>query len=217
MQETTLTIKGYQDASVPNRFFRQDDHASHLAIVLPGYGYNCDMPLLYFTVSHLLDQGIEVLQVDYTYSRLPEYYPLDAEERQRWLVADVTAACRTALAQREYQRITLIGKSLGTRAMAHLLATEETLQGAKTVWFTPPWHEAPVRASLLAARQPALVVIGTADPHYDHDLAAEIRRTTNGELLVIADTEHGLEVTGDVVRSVQALEQAMRAVQRFIA
>jgi len=216
MQETTLTIKGYRGELVPNRFFRHDDATSHLAIVLPGYGYNCDMPVLYFTVSHLLDQGVEVLQVDYAYSRLPAYRALDAEERQRWLVADVTAACRTALAQRPYQRLTLIGKSLGTRAMAHLLATEEALQSTATVWFTPPWHEAPIRASLLAARQPALVVIGTADPHYDPDLAAEIRQAINGKMLVIADAEHGLEVTGDVVRSVQAIEQTMRAVQRFL-
>ena len=216
MQETALTITGYHDAAVPNRFFRHDGAVSHLAIVLPGYGYNCDMPLLYFTVSHLLDQSVEVLQVDYTYSRLPEYRALDAEERQRWLVADVTAACQMALAQREYQRITLIGKSLGTRAMAHLLATNEALQNAATVWFTPPWQEEPIRACLLAARQPALVVIGTADPYYNPDLAAEIRQAINGELVVVTDAEHGLEVTGDVVRSVQAIEQAMHAVQRFI-
>lgn len=217
MQETTLPIKGYRGEMVPNRFFLQDGAVSHLAIVLPGYGYNCDMPLLYFTVSHLLDQGAEVLQVDYDYSRLPAYRALDAEERQRWLVADVTAACQAALAQREYQRITLIGKSLGTRAMAHLLTTEEALQSAATVWFTPPWHEEPVHACLLAARQPALVVIGTADLYYDPELIAEIGRAINGELVVVADAEHGLEITGDVVRSVQAVEQAIRAVQRFIA
>lgn len=216
MQETTITVIGYRGAPVPNRFFRYEGEVSHLAIVLPGYGYNCDMPLLYFTVSHLLDQGIEVLQVDYTYSRLPEYRALAAEERQRWLVADVTAACRAALAQREYQRITLIGKSLGTRAMAHLLATEEALQAASTVWFTPPWHEEPIRTCLLAARQPALIVIGTADPYYNPELATEIRKVINGELVIVADAEHGLEVTSDVVRSVQAIEQTMHAVQRFI-
>lgn len=216
MQETTLMITGYRDAPVPNRFFRHDGEVSHLAIVLPGYGYNCDMPLLYFTVSHLLDQGVEVLQVDYNYSHLPEYRALDTEERQNWLVADVTAACGAALAQREYQRITVIGKSLGTRAMAHLLATNEALHNAATVWFTPPWHEEPIRQALLAARQPALVVIGTADPHFDTDIAAEVRQAIDGELIVITDAEHGLEVTGDVVRSVQAIEQAMHAVQRFI-
>jgi hypothetical protein len=34
--------------------------------------------------------------------------------------------------------------------------------------------------------------------------------------VVVADAEHGLEIVGDVVRSVQAVEQAMRAVQRFL-
>ncbi len=57
MQTVTLPICGYRDEPVPHRFHRQDTEARHLALVLPDFGYSCDMPLLYFTVSHLLDRG----------------------------------------------------------------------------------------------------------------------------------------------------------------
>ena len=216
MRTVTLPIEGYRGAPVPHRFFRQDHEAQHLGVVLPGYAYTCDMPLLYFSVSHLLDLGADLLQVEYAYDRQPDYQALAADERAHRLLADVTGAYRAGLAQRDYRQVTFIGKSLGTRALPHLLAAESGLGEVRAVWFTPLLREASVREHLLGGSQPALVVIGTADPEYDPALAARVRETIKGELLVIQDAEHGLEVTGDVVRSVQALEQVMRALQRFV-
>ncbi len=174
------------------------------------------MPLLYFTVSHLLDVGADVLQVDYTYDRRPDYRSVAADERQLWLLADVTAAWRVALAQRRYRRFTPIGLSLGTRALPTLLATEPRLRGARTIWFSPVWHEEAVGAHLRRAAHPALVVIGTADPAYDGELVVALRAVEGCTVLAVLDADHGgLEVPGDVVRSVRAVEQALRAVQRF--
>jgi len=61
----------------------------------------------------------------------------------------------------------------------------------------------------------ALVVIGTADPAYDAARVEALRAVSGCAVLVIPDAEHALEVPGDVVRSVRAVEQALRAVQRF--
>lgn len=216
MQTVTLPVRGYRDVPVPHRFFRQERETRHLGLLLPGLGYSCDMPLLYFSASHLLDLGADVLLVEYAYSRQPEYQALAPDERTRWLLADATAACRAGLAQRDYRQVTLVGKSLGTRAMPHLLATEDGLRQACTVWFTPLLQEAGVREYLLRAPRPALVAIGTVDPHYDPATLAAVRAAIQGEVVVVAEAEHALEVAGDVVRSVGALEQVMRAVQRFV-
>ncbi len=215
MRTTTLAIHGYRDEPVPNRFHRQDLEADHLALVLPGFGYSCDMPLRYCTVSHLLDVDADVLQVDYAYDRRPDYRSLVADERLRWLRADVAAAWQAAVAQRPYRRFTAVGKSLGTRALPELLAAEPRLQDAQTIWFTPVWHEDAVFEHLRGGAHPALVVIGTADPAYDAARVEALRAVSGCAVLVIPDAEHALEVPGDVVRSVQAVEQALRAVQRF--
>jgi hypothetical protein len=216
MQFDTLDIAGFRGEAVPNRFLRQENETSRLAIVLPGFGQSADTPYLYYITSHFIDLGADVLLVDYQYNRSAGYQALEAAEQRRWLVTDTTAACRAALAQRPYARVALIGKSLGTRAMAHLLASEQGLRGAEAIWLTPPWREEPVRAALLANGRRNLVVIGTADPHYDADIAAELRHVGDCTLLVISDAEHGLEIDGDVLRSVQALDEAMRAVVGFI-
>ncbi len=216
MQTTSLAIRGYRDAPVPNQFHRQEAAATHLALMLPGFGYTCDMPLLFFTTSHLIDHGADILQVEYAYSRSADYRALDVDERHRWLLADVQAAWQVAQRQRSYQRYTIIGKSLGTRAMAHLLMTEPLLQQAHTIWVTPVWQEPLVGAALRQSTQPALVVIGTADPYYDPALVAELQAREQCTVVVVPDAEHGLEIVGDAVRSIQALAIAIQAVQAFV-
>ncbi len=191
------------DRPVPHRFLAQGRDTTHLAIVLPGLGYTCDMPLLYYTVSLLLDCGADVLQVEYAYGQEAAYRSLPADERTHRLIADAGSACRAALGQRGYRRATLVGKSLGTRAMPHLLADELGPLAARSIWYTPLLNEERVRAHLCGERQPSLVAIGTDDPHYSATTVAAI----GGEV----------EVAGDIVRSVQALEGVMRAVQQFVA
>lgn len=159
-----------------------------------------------------------MLQVEYDYRGRADYRALDADARLRWLLADVLAAWRAALAQRRYRRFTLIGLSLGTRALPVLLATEPRLRGARTVWFSPVWREEVVVAHLHRASHPALVVIGTADPAYDEELVAALGMADGCTVLVVPDADHGgLEIPGDVARSVRALEQALHTVQRFLA
>jgi predicted alpha/beta-hydrolase family hydrolase len=217
MQTKSLTISGYRGEPVSNQFHQQDAESDHLVLVLPGFGYSCDMPVLYFTINHLLDRGADVLQVEYRYNRHAEYLSSGPHERQRWLHADVSAAWRAALDQRTYQRFTVIGKSLGTRAMPQLLANHPLLNGAHTIWFTPVWHEEPVATALRNIAQPTLVVIGTADPLYDDVLATATAANEHCTVTVIPDADHSLEVAGDVIRSVQILENVLVAIQRFTA
>jgi pimeloyl-ACP methyl ester carboxylesterase len=212
METRQLPIRGYGDLPVPHRFLCQRHATDHLAVVLPGLGYTCDMPLLYYTVGHLLDLGADVIQVEYAYARQPGYRALSLEEGTRRLLADVTACVHAALGQRPYRRATLASKSLGTRAMPNLLT--QTLRHVRTrsIWYTPLLGEDAVRAHLSETQQPALVVIGTADPHYSHAAVEAIR----GEVIAIDGAGHALEIPGDMVGSIQTLERAMRAMQEFV-
>src|SRR5919201_1355743 len=99
---TTLAITGYRDEPVPHTFLRQDQAARHLAILLPGIGYTCAMPLLYYPARLLLARGADVLRVEYAYQRREDFTAAAPDEQGRRVVADVTAACHAVLAQREY-------------------------------------------------------------------------------------------------------------------
>jgi len=132
----TLEIAGFAGKPLPNRFFRQEQDTARLGIIFPGLGYNSDMPLLYYPAKLLVERGADVLQLRPDYN-MREFQSLSGEERARQAFADATAALHAGLAERSYQHVTIVGKSIGTMALAHLLATEAQLADAVTVWLTP--------------------------------------------------------------------------------
>jgi len=211
-----LDIAGYRDEPVPHTFFRQEDETDHLAILVPGGRYTAYMPLLYYPLRLLLTLGADVLRIEYAYTGRADYQALPPAEQVRWLFTDVSAASRAALAQRPYQQVTLVGKSLGTLAMGYLLTTESALRKAQAVWLTPLLWNDLWRSQIQQVRPRSLFASGTADPHYDPAHLAELQAATNGKAVVVEGANHSLEIEGDVMASLQALEQVVQAVQTFL-
>ena len=213
---TTLTIQGYRGETVPNRFLRPKGAINHLALLLPGFGYTLDMPLFYYAGNLLLERGWDVLRVEYAYNKHPEFQSLLEPERERWLLADATAAWRAGLGQRTYERVVLIGKSLGTLAMGHLLTTTDHASiGA--VWLTPLLGEKRLREQIRQYGGPSLFVIGTADPHFDPVVLEEMQVATIGEAVVVKNADHGLDIPGDPILSIRAVERVVEALGRFLS
>lgn len=210
----TLSITGYEGKPVPNTFIRQQDETSHAAIILPGLGYTAQMPLLFYITNHLLALGADVLQVNYDY--MTAFRTLDRAAQHRRLTADADAAYRALCEQRPYDRITVVGKSLGTLAMAHLFATHPFPAHADALWLTPVLNNPHVRAQITAFDGPSLLVIGTADQFYDADVLAEIGETPARTFIVIEGADHGMNVGDDVIQSIHALETTMRAIITFL-
>jgi predicted alpha/beta-hydrolase family hydrolase len=211
----TLTISGYRREAVPNRFSRQNGETDHLALILPGQAYHAGLPLLAEPARLLQRAGADVLRVDYAYLR-PDFRALPAEERDRWIAADVTAAWKAVRTQRAYRQWTLVGKSLGTLAMGHLLAADPALAPARCAWLTPIFGDDALRARAIAHRGPALIAVGTADPFYNAELFGEVEQATGADAVVVPDADHLLEIPGDVPGTENALFQVIAAVQRLL-
>lgn len=213
----SLEVRGYRNELVPNTFWRQEEDARSVGIVLPGWGYTCRMPLLYYSTKALLDGGSDVLWVEYAYSERPEFRQLPDAEQEAWLLADAAAGLHAALQQREYGRVTLIGKSLGTLAAGHLLATEPSLANALAIWLTPILGNERLEGEIQKWGGRSLFVIGTADPLYDHARLDRIRDASAGEVLLIEGADHSLEIERDVQRSLRDLVRIISGVQAFLS
>ena len=212
---TTLDIRGHRGQAVPNAFFAHDSESYHLAVVFPGLGYTAHMPVLYYPRSLLLERGADVLLVEYDYRGADFRMPRDPE-RDRWFFDDVSAACAAGLEQRPYSGVTLVGKSLGTLAMGYLLTEDARLSRARCVWLTPLLRNDRLRAQMRRARGQSLFVIGTADSHYDPAYLEEVRLAPGNESVVIQGADHSLEIEGDTVGSIRAVEEIVRAMQQFL-
>jgi pimeloyl-ACP methyl ester carboxylesterase len=213
----TLDIAGHQNRPVPHTFLKQKRDTQHLVLLLPGVGYTVHMPLLYYPMRVALDQGADVLRVETMYVKQEGFDALEPAARARQVYDDATAAFRTALGQRRYQRATLVGKSLGTLAMGHLLATEPDLSQVEAIWLTPLLWNDTLRSQIQKFHPRSLFAAGSADPHYSADHLAKARDATQGKALVIEGANHSLEIDGDLMGSLEALRRVVEAVLNFFA
>jgi predicted alpha/beta-hydrolase family hydrolase len=215
----SLPIHGYRKLRVNNTFFRQDTEIDHLTIILPGYAYTAQMPLLYYPTMHSLSLGSDVLWVQYAYNELPAYESASDAEKIEWLYADVEAAYQAVLEVRSYNQITLIGKSIGTRAMLHLLLTVPLPADVECIWMSPPFKNDQFRADLHrleGGEVRSLFIIGTADRQYRPDYVAEAEAAAQGLSVVVDNASHDLEITDHVMQSLHVLMRIMNEVFNYL-
>ena len=129
----SLSIFGYGGEAVLNRFFQQAGTARDLAVILPGLNYTCDMPLLYYPARLLVERGADVLQIHSNYT-LSAFQSLERKEQIDCLGQDALGAIQTGMKQRLYDRLILIGKSIGTLSLAYLVA-QAGYATATTIWL----------------------------------------------------------------------------------
>ncbi len=213
----TYDVIGYRNERVPSTFFRQERETNHLTVLFPGYGYTAQMPLMYYPARLLVEIGADVFVLGYNYSQRSDFHSASLEERDLWLRTDTLAAYEVASTQRNYDRVTLVGKSIGTRAIGHLLATGRQLPSLECVWLTPILRNELLCTQIKARPHRALFVVGTADSHYDPVKLSEVQDATTGQALIIENADHSLEVDGDIVQSIRHIERIIAEIQRFLA
>jgi len=212
---TTLSISGYGNKAVPNTFVRQSGETKWLAVIYPGLSYNVSMPVLYYSGRVLATLGADVLLVDTTYDRKAEYAAMSEAGREEWLKADALAAFEAAYGQRSYERVSLVGKSIGTLAMGHVIEGHRELTNLECAWLTPLLNNGRLREQMGMAQHRALFVIGTADPYFNEQRLHEAQRTTSGEAMVIEGANHSLEAAGEVGKSVEVMKEVVEKLEKF--
>ncbi len=214
MEIIPIEALGYNRQPVPVSMIVHPGATDHLGIILPGYLHTIDMPDLHYAGRILQAAGADVLRVEYAYPKT-DFRQRPQQEQADRLAADVHAACAAGLARRDYKKITLIGKSLGTLAIAHLLE-EPRFAAASCVWSTPVLASDWLRVQIRKHRPRSLFIIGTADDFYDPALLGELVDATKGKALVLPDVHHGLEIKGDIPGTLAALQRIVDAVRDFI-
>ncbi|MCM3721392.1 alpha/beta family hydrolase [Solibacillus isronensis] len=206
-------IKGYKGKDIDYTVLSTDEHASKLAILLPGAGYTAQAPLLHYSTGVFSHKSVDVLQVNYTYND-KFYDSFTMDELVEAIKHDVGTVIDKVLEENSYDGYYLVGKSLGTIAMASLL-DKEIFHNAKAVWLTPLLNRDDVFESMLHSRNESLCFIGDDDTHYN---AERYRQFANNPKLVsrlLEGADHSLQYKGDPVRSIDLLKTVIKEIDEF--
>ncbi|MGW1179413.1 alpha/beta hydrolase [Kitasatospora sp. NPDC002543] len=186
-------------SSFPARF---DGDPDRVALIVPGTGYSPARPLLHFARSVLLRHGWTVQEL---WWQLPEGFDEFAmTDRIAWVERQVAGAVG---AEGGACRL-LVGKSLASFAAS--VAADRNLPAA---WLTPVLTIDHVARALRRAGAPTLLVGGAADRLWDGPAAD----ATGHEVLELPGADHGLELPGDPLGSVDALRRVVARLDGFAA
>ena len=208
---TELGITGPAGELLANRFFRQKKPTTDLAVVLPGLRYNCDKPLLYYTSQALAAREMDVLQVWADYTR-PDITSLSQTDQTLRMVSDAQAAIQAGVRARQYKRLILAGKSIGTLLMAFILSQECPLEIAATIWLTPLLQIPFVSDAIQKTTAPAMVAGGTADSTFDPTSVLSLEKLPNITMLRVVGGDHSLEIPHDLSCSLIALSDLVETI-----
>ena len=177
-----------------------------LAILLPGLNYTVENPLFYYIGQLLHERDVDALLVDFTYNRDDPFLNAPDDEHLGRLRTDGQAIIDFARKLGDYDRITIIGKSLGTISMGWAI---NDLSDARLVWLTPSLGGTGLRAQMLGRPNPAFCLIGTRDPAYSDVLVEEL--TADGIAVAVIDgADHGISHADGTVASIALVQEAIK-------
>jgi hypothetical protein len=191
-----LSISGHLGEPVPNVLVSSRAEPTGLCIVLPGYGYSSDGPLLRYPAFHLLGKGFDVFKVNYSYVHRSNF-------ELQILYADVDAALVRIMNQSDYQRIIVI---IVPRIPSEKLTAK--------IWISPNLAGIGIESPVLCSPG-SLVVIGSEDRQFTADLSRILRRGGSA-VAVIKGGDHGLEDLANMRRSLELVVASYEAIEQFI-
>ena len=181
-----------------------------LAMVLPGFGYSVHEPLLYYARQILLEKKFSVLALEKVYGQDLNWLRLKTETAARRAYANDMVTLFQSIAERfPGQLHTILARSLGTYGVA--CALERGIVSPKQiVWQTPALADKWSLLPSFSAR--SLAIIGTKDFYYD-----AAKDFLPKDKIVIDGADHGMEIAGDAVQSIEILKRITLETRDWLA
>lgn len=202
----------FGEFKIPSTLYRHAD-SKGLLVVFPGGGYSAFGPALYYPTNLYLDKMYDVLSLEYDFKRF--VYEGDKDIFLKDLGAFLFQRISSEF---ENEEIHLIAKSIGTRIIAQSydsLAVNFKARIRKIVLLTPVWNQPEILQKLLEVGPKTFHVIGTADKLYDAKVEKTLLEKGIG-YLVIPNADHGLDIEGDVKKSILELGNMVEKIEIFI-
>lgn len=204
---------GYKDMTIPYGFISKTENPKGLAIILPGIGYTVRSPLLHFATGAFLNNGYDVLHINYQY-HTDQYDHFTLEELKHALIADVMTVLNETLRDDRFQSYYLVGKSFGSLAMGEALQFDP-LRNAKTVWLTPNLKEEIVVDAMINCRNEGLCIIGDKDPFYSKLIIDRLHTNQNMKFYIPQGANHALEIDGQTFESIDLVKDVIKKIAEF--
>jgi hypothetical protein len=213
MKVTRGSVQGYKEMQIPFNILSKEEESRKLAIFFPGAGYTVQAPFLHYSIGVFINKSYDVLEVNYHYEDAA-YDAFSMEELGEAVKRDAKAVIDHLLSHHSYDSFCLVGKSLGTIAMASELQ-RDAFKKAGAVWLTPLLQRDEVYEAMANGKNKSLGILGDKDGCYIEKRFEQLKENHNLKLMLLPGINHSLEYSDDAVGSIDVLKQVMETVKAF--
>lgn len=157
-----------------------------------------------------------MLRLDLAYDLDPEFTGAGPEARRQRIRDDAAGALALAREHGDYARVVLVGKSLGTLALADLVSGPLADRTPACVWLTPILRDPALVGAIRRHAPPSLFVIGTANPLYEAPVLDDLAGATGNHRVVVEGADHGMEIPGDLRATASAVGAYAAGLETFL-
>jgi hypothetical protein len=105
---------------------------------------------------------------------------------------------------------------LAQEQIGYLITNEMIPESTKVIWLTPLLNDKKLRDEMKQHGNLSLFICGTADPYYEAKYMTEIQTATQGQVLLIDNADHLLNIVDDVNRSIYELGNIIDNIKAFV-
>ncbi|MDQ6595824.1 alpha/beta hydrolase [Bacillus salipaludis] len=201
---------------IPYTWIRSDKPNKSICIMLPGLGYTTQRPLFDYATGLFLNHQVDVLQINYQFTKNERFKELPDADQTQWMYDDVKVVVVEVLKNTNYEQFFIFGKSIGSIPMAKEWSEKGFVQNAVGIWLTPLVKIDNAYEALLNADHPSLCVIGDMDHHFNEEKVSTLKNNPLVYTFIVPDADHSLEIGGDIFASIEALKEVMKRVEDFM-
>jgi acetyl esterase/lipase len=211
-EPTHLDLIATDGSPLRHKYFQQKQDPLGLVIGFPGDNYGVDGPLLYYPGQLLWESGWDTAWITYGYQSSGQAFnPLMIAG----IMEECTRAVESLLAQRGYQRLVLLGKSLGAALVALLCQQLGLPAWTRAIYLTPPLG--PMFNPVFLETSPkACIVLGTGDRFFKEDLLLELSTRKEDRVIRVEGADHSMNLPGALGKSLEIMEQVSTEIVDFV-
>lgn len=180
--------------------YYSEESSKALAVIFPGLKYGHDKPLLHYARKAAQISGKDVLCLNYEKK-------LDWDDIGKPIIDVVSDACLSILdkcMKKGYKSIYFLSKSIGTEVAGNV--SEKFKYGnVKFLYLTPTYF-----AVKYICKSKCFAIAGTNDNIFKDEYIEKVKRSDNVRLMLIEGGNHSLELSNDLIGSIDILKKVVK-------
>ena len=187
-----------------------------IGICFSGLHYSYNYPLMYYSRNVLFENKTDYLAIDCSYSendffnQMNDNNQLEYIEKDKYLISEYLIGTLI-----KYEKIILIGKSIGVHFIRTLLKNTILENKVALVLFTPAYEWNDIILEIIDAKYPVLIIGSRNDKMFNVNNLGKLGERTNCFVLEIPNANHSLEVD-NITSDLANLSKIIECEKEFI-